>query len=150
MGSLGVLWFHYVTLIIRSIMAWSTHWGLNKMAEILQKTFWNALNENLDNLDWKCLYFDLNFAYVFILGSNTLNPFCGVANICHQVCCLCWGHLSLFRTGRSLLNFETMDQMGDLICNFYTDKIYKCVTLIFAIWSAKVSSLNDCCRKRRS
>ena len=37
---------------------------------------------------------------------NYVNPIYGVAMICHQVRCLCWGHSSLFHTATSLLTLN--------------------------------------------
>ena len=50
----------------------------------------------------------------FSPANNYANPVYGVATIFHQVCCLCWGHLSLFHTAMSLLIWYTMFCMRDI------------------------------------
>ena len=45
---------------------------------------------------------------------NYANPIYGVAIICHQIRCLCWGHPSLFHTARSLLIWYKMFCMRDI------------------------------------
>ena len=45
---------------------------------------------------------------------NYANPTYGVATICHPVCCLRWGHPSLFHTATSLLIWYTMFCVRDI------------------------------------
>ena len=47
---------------------------------------------------------------------NYTNPIYGVATICHQVHCLCWGHSSLFHTATFLLIWYKMFCMRDISC----------------------------------
>ena len=48
------------------------------------------------------------------LVANYANPVYGVATVCHQVRWLCWGHLGLFHTARSLLIWYKMFCMRDI------------------------------------
>ena len=53
-----------------------------------------------------------------MLSCNTLNPVCHVATVCHQVCCMYWGHLGLFHKAISPLKLYKMVCMGGLTCMF--------------------------------
>ena len=53
------------------------------------------------------------------LHDNYANPVYCVANICHQVRCLHWWHLSLFHTATSLLIWYKLFCMRDIIQTLY-------------------------------
>ena len=46
---------------------------------------------------------------------NNLNLVWGIATICHQVCCMHWGHPSLFYAATSLLNWYKMIWMANIL-----------------------------------
>ena len=50
--------------------------------------------------------------------SNVLNHICCVVTVCHQVRCMCWGHLGLFHRAIAHLNWYQMVWMGDSSCKF--------------------------------
>ena len=46
---------------------------------------------------------------------NNLNPVQKVATIYHQVCCMCWGHPSVFHAAISLLNWYKMVCIANIL-----------------------------------
>ena len=62
-SKLQIMSAHQVTAILSL-----THWCREKMAAVLQTTFWKAFFWNMKN--WKCMNFDFNFIEVCSLGSN--------------------------------------------------------------------------------
>ena len=64
--------------------------------------------------EWKVMYFDWNFNKVCSYESNYANPVYGVATIFHQVCCLHWGHPSLFHTDTALSIWYEIFYMRDI------------------------------------
>ena len=49
---------------------------------------------------------------------NYANPVCCVATVCHQVCCMYWGHLGHFHRAISDLKWYKIVCMRYLVCTF--------------------------------
>ena len=80
-----------------------------------------------------------NALWVFIL--NPLNPVHGITNVCHQVRCMYWGHISLFH--RSKFPFKSISNglHGRFIIWICLGQIDKFVFHASAIWGTQVFSL---------
>ena len=88
------------------------------------------------------LYFSLSNHAV----GNT-NQYCQLCiqffTIFHKLQCMCWGQLSLFHTGRSLLNLYKIVFMRDLLYILIPIKSTNMFSNAFANWSAQVVILKQ-------
>ena len=83
------------------------------------------------------VYVDTDYVWY---GNKYPQPPC---TVCYQVWCQYWGQFSLFPGGMFLLN--TYNGLhGRFIINIYSDKIYKYIFLVYAIWVTQAFSLKIC------
>ena len=78
---------------------------------------------------------------------NYVNPVCCVATVCHQVCCICWGHLGHFHRAIYRLKWYKIVCMRYLGCTFSQMKSINMFSMYlrFAIWSSQTFSLEMYC-----
>ena len=60
---------------------------------------------------------------------NALNPTYGIANICHQIHCMHWGHPNPFHTNISLWSWYKIICMGDMIYRLTWLKLIKMISI---------------------
>ena len=106
-----------LTVLIVCIFNGTWCWFLTAskvLSQLIVSQKWNRLNKWFFSY---CLHVDswiVTPGIVYILSDNYANPVYNVSTICHQVCCLRWGHPSLFHTATSLFIWYKMFRMRDI------------------------------------